>query len=87
MAGSWGAATRVVIRSRELPPCAPAPAEALRAAASAPLQPEVLHMDFILATLSEVASALQYLHAQVSWGRVGAALAGKGPGLGLRGLG
>ncbi|GFR43418.1 hypothetical protein Agub_g4499, partial [Astrephomene gubernaculifera] len=29
-----------------------------------PLPPESLHMDFILATLSEVASALQYLHAQ-----------------------
>ncbi|KAG2502013.1 hypothetical protein HYH03_000509 [Edaphochlamys debaryana] len=34
------------------------------ARASAPLPPESLHMDFILATLSEVASALQYLHAQ-----------------------
>ncbi|KXZ52008.1 hypothetical protein GPECTOR_10g1030 [Gonium pectorale] len=29
-----------------------------------PLPPESLHMDYILATLSEVASALQYLHSQ-----------------------
>ncbi|GIL67254.1 hypothetical protein Vafri_20688 [Volvox africanus] len=30
----------------------------------APLPPESVHMDYILATLSEVASALQYLHTQ-----------------------
>lgn len=52
-----------------LDPCAPLHTATEAARASAPLPPESLHMDFILATLSEVASALQYLHAQVgAWG-------------------
>mgnify|MGYP001807545286 CR=1 FL=1 len=43
----------------------PPPLAATEAArAAAPLPVECVHMDFVLATLSEVASALQYLHAQ-----------------------
>ncbi|EFJ53200.1 hypothetical protein VOLCADRAFT_86237 [Volvox carteri f. nagariensis] len=34
------------------------------AGGTSPLPPDLLHMDFIVATLSEVAAALQYMHAQ-----------------------
>ncbi|KAG2439441.1 hypothetical protein HXX76_004797 [Chlamydomonas incerta] len=50
---------RMFFKDRTMPDKA---TEAARA--TAPLPAELVHMDFVLATLSEVASALQYLHAQ-----------------------